>query len=262
MRLYCDLSHILFDDNVKEQPEQIAEQVIAYAIRHNDLALKEKEFSFWRSYLMENNLIHELSELYTKKYPDEFRALREKSPAEYCRLNAFISEADGHPDSAVQCYVMTEENINAGSHNEIFTANFFRRYGQFLLRRGDTAQAKEKFLKSYTLAVQARYYPYVIEATKYLEAISIKDKDYHTAYEYEKQNRLYADSLATTARQDELLLMEIDNKNRQAQLEEEKIKAQNRPAVLPGIYRHYPVHHLPVYGACDAGLFQGAEVCY
>jgi hypothetical protein len=226
MLLYKNFANVLFNKNVKDQPEQLSEHVISYANRHNDRELKEAVFSMWRTYLLENNLFHELSELYTKKYPNEFEKIREESPAQYCRLNAFISEANGYPDSAAHYYAMTEGNIANNSQNDAFTANFFRRYGQFLLRQRDTIKAKEKFLQSLYFAKQARYYPYIIDATNYLEIISLTERKPQLAYEYEKQNRLYTDSVAITAKQDEVLLMEIDNKNKQAQLEEEKTKAR------------------------------------
>ena len=238
MQLYDDFSNILFDSKIKEQPEKISETVIDYAYRHNDEELKNAAFNTYRSYLVENNLFNELSDLYTKKYPGELKKISRTSPGLYYRLKAYIEEANKHLDSSAYYYRLCENDIAATSINDIYTANFFRRYGQFLFRKGDTLQAKQKFEQSYHYALQAHYYPYIIAATDYLEAISVKEKNFTTAYEYQKQNRIYTDSQAITAKQDELLLMEIDNKNKQVEMEDAKTKA--------GIERRHNLEYLGI----------------
>jgi hypothetical protein len=225
MILYNGLSNILFKNNERLQGEKIWRIELNYAFQHHDKDMLNKAFTIYRGYLIENRMLKDLSDLYTKQYPNELVEISDDNPSLYCRLKAYIAEADGNYDSSAYYYRMAEDHIIKESKDNVFIANFYKRYGQFLLRKGDLPMAKVKFEQAYDYARQARYYPYIIDATQYLDSISYQEHDLPAAYAYEKQNRAYTDSQATAAKEDELLLLEIDNENRQHEIAIAKEKA-------------------------------------
>jgi len=225
MPVYSQLANILYDS--KEMPNNwnLTGQIVDYGLRHNDAELKDDALTIRRRYLIDNVLIDDLASLYTKEYPEELVKIKNTNLNLYYRMMAYIEESKKQPDSAAYYYQSAENVILEKSRDDVFTSNFLKRYGQFLLRQKDTTLAREKFEQSYQYALKARYFPYVIDATQYLDDINSSEKNFTAAYTYQKLNRIYTDSEASAAKENELLLLEIDNENKQHELAAAREKA-------------------------------------
>lgn len=222
MWLYNDLSNILFGSNDGAQGSRIWWQVAGFALSHHLDRLKDEAFSNYRGYLVRRELFPELSELYTREFPGELQLLARNSPSQYCRLKAYMFESENNYDSSDVYFRQAESFIGRESSNNYFISNFYKRYGEFLYKRGDLAAAKEKFNLSYSYAQNARYFPYLADATQFLDSISYREHDLAAAYHFEKLNRAYTDSEALVAREGEVLMLEIDNENRQNEVAQAK----------------------------------------
>src|SRR5690606_14822676 len=98
MKLNTIYATYLFDNNENKLGENITHQVLDYANRHQYSKLKHLALSIYRTNLINNSLFDELSDLYTKQYPNELEEISRTNPSLYYRLKAFITEADNQPD--------------------------------------------------------------------------------------------------------------------------------------------------------------------
>ena len=230
MNLNNDMALLSYDNNNRTLGEYFTNTVINFATQHGYIQLKYNALAIFRTYLINNGLFNDLANLYIVQYPGEFAIIQATDTILFYRLKAYIQEGKKSPDSAAIYYQLAADRITTESHDGIFLSNFFKRYGEFLLRNGNVSDAKIKFDAAYKYALSAKYFPYVLDATKYLDSISFMEKDFTKAYTYEKLNRLYADSLAMSSKQDELLLIEIDheNQNRALVAEKEHEKTERR----------------------------------
>ena len=229
MYLYSDLAGYYYYNDEEKQAYNITARVISYADRHNNIDLKKDALLSYRTYLFEKNKLQTISYFYTTVHPEEFRRIASQNYPLYCRLKACMAEVSGNMDSAFFYYALTENKLlEQNKSTPYYLSNFYRRFGQFLLRKGDIDLAADKMSKSYNYALSARYYPYIIEATGYLDSIYNIKQDYRTAYQYAKLNKAYADSQAIMTRSDELLRLEADNVEKEEQLMAERELAQTR----------------------------------
>jgi len=230
MCLYNDLSDIFYSNDNEVQAQKLTNTVISYAKRNNATGIMRDALRIYRNFLFDRNKLGLIADFYTKSYPDELQRISKENIPLYYRLQACIQEVNGNKDSALLCYKIAERNLLQPDHNSssFYMANFYRRFGQFLLRKGDLKMAEEKMLQSYTYAQNARYYPYLIEASSYLDSIYDVQQDYKAAYQYAKLNKAYADSQAMVTKSDELLRLEADNVEKEEQLMAERELVQTR----------------------------------
>jgi hypothetical protein len=189
------------------------EEVLEFAIRNHNTRLKNYEIALYRSYLIETDKIGQLISLYRIKYPYEFKRLQSENPALYFRLKAYFNEYENKVDSAFYNLQKAEQFIE-NDPNKILQANFYQRFGQFLLRSGKQKEAAAKFASSYSLAREASYFEFMLSSSKSLESIYAGLGDYKNAYIYSTLNRALSDSVSKLTQNDELLMLEIDHETK------------------------------------------------
>ncbi len=216
-----DLQVINLNSNNNNLNPAKASELISWAVRNNCNRLKRYEISLYRTHLIEAEKIGLLHELYTEKYPGEFKSMENENPAAYFRLKAYFCEADHRPDSALY-YLNHAETLIHQDPNKILRANFHQRFGQFLVRQGKPREAIVKFTEAFNLAREASYFEYMLSASKQLEALYFGMGDYKNAYVNSSINRQLADSISMLTKNDQLLTLEIDHETRQRELAAEK----------------------------------------
>lgn len=220
MDLNIDLATILFLNNESRMAEQTLTRILDYGTRNKNAYFKETVFTIYRSTYISNGQFDELSKLYRKKYPGELDRTAVEDTTLYYRLMAFISEAEDKMDDASLYYSKSEERILREEHEPYFTANFYKRFGQFLLRKNDLAAAREKLETSLKYAESVAYLPYMIEITTLLDTANVLLHRYDEAHRYAKLNDSYRDELTSVTKEEDILRLEIDNEARKRELYE------------------------------------------
>lgn len=209
-----DLQAINVNSNNNKLNTNSIQDVFEFAIRTNNLRLKNYEIALYRTHLIEADKISQLILLYKNQYPDEFTRLKKENPSLYFRLQAYFNEAENKYDSAYYNLNQAEFYIQTDP-NKILQSNFFQRFGQFLTRQHKYNEAVVKFRKSYDLAREASYFEYMLSASKSLESIYAQMNDFGNAYIYSGLNRALTDSINMLTENDQLLMLEIDHETRQ-----------------------------------------------
>ncbi len=222
MTLYNYLAQIFYYNNKGKKGERITIQVIRYAMDKGYFRMKNNALIIYRTYLLNNGLLNELYDFYVKQYPEELTATARQDPALYLKINAYIQEVKGHLDSAMIYNRMAEESLLKQNKNKIYLANFYKRYGEFFLRHNMLDSAKNRFVQSFEYAKAARYFPYVVATSNYLDSINYLQHNYQDAYYFTRLNKLYLDSEATSMKEDDLLRVEIGNEEKQRELFQQK----------------------------------------
>lgn len=226
MGLQQDLVQILFHSNENNQAEDLAINIIAYSKKNGYDLYKNEVFRLYRTYLIENSLFNGLSDLYVNKYPDEYRQLATEDTTLYYRINGYILEANGKSDSAHIFYKLAEDRLLQRGRGGISHANFYKRYGEFLLRQNNIGEAIQKFDSAYKYALAANYFPYLVESTHYLDSLSYMEGNMKEAYHYAGLNKMYSDKQAAINKGEEMLQLEVENEARQQELKVEMAKKE------------------------------------
>lgn len=216
IKLSINLAGFLFDNNERVPAEKLINRSLNFTIRHDYIRLKQLTFITYRTYLINNSLFNELSELYTDKYPQELIRVSATNRSLYYRLKAFITEAKGQPDSSEYYYALAETKLN--NNDGVFLSNFYKRYGEFLLRRGKLDAAKVKLEKAYESAASAQYLPYLTELTHELDSLNYQKGNTGEAYKYAKLNLQYSKQAELVHQEEELLKLEVENEAREREL--------------------------------------------
>ena len=203
------------------------EDIAQFALREKNQKLFDFSLATYRTYLIEANDLKGFYDLYALKHPEELKKLEKSDPISYYRIYAYISEYQGNFEMADEYYKQAETLVNATQHG-VYQANYYRRYGQFLLRDHKPDEALQIFQKAYDLAKESQYLDYLIESARYIDSLSYQAGDIARAYDFskvhaglkEKQNKLVED--------EEFMLMALQNESRQMELirkkKEEELK--------------------------------------
>jgi len=206
------------------------EMVIDFALRTNNLRLKNYEFSIYRKHLIEDEKIDELYRVYNVKYPGELRILYSNDPGTYYRLKAFFKDREGQYDSACYYFGFAEKWI-ISNPNLLFRSNFYMRFGQFLRRIGKNNEAISAFSKAYFLAKSDSLFgklEFMHSASGQLCSLYVLVKDYKQAYVYsEKMNSLNDDIfiISNKEKANRMWLeyqIKLDNEKRDIQLRQQR----------------------------------------
>ncbi|MBS1586223.1 MAG: hypothetical protein JSS82_11835 [Bacteroidetes bacterium] len=230
MDVFSDLTGLLYINNEEIQAYGITAKIVQYANLHGKPDLRNDALLLYRNYLFENNKLDAIVNFYTKIHPEEYERISLENRPLYFRIIACVNEVNHNMDSALYYYQRAERELLGQERkgSPYYLSNFYRRFGQFLLRKGDIKLAEEKMRQSYAYAQSAGYYPYLIEASGYLDSIYNEQGDYKEAYQYAKLNKAYADSQAMVTKSDELLRLEADNVEKEEQLMAERELVQTR----------------------------------
>ncbi len=211
-------AQVLYKNNEIDQSEKYIKDILRYSYAHGYYLIKKGAFTLYRACLIENSLFSELRDLYEKQYPEEYRQLAKEDTTLYYRLNGYILEANGKPDSAALYYAMAETRLETKNRGNLPLSNFYKRYGEFLLRHNNEKMAIQKFDSAYKYALAANYFPYLIETTHYLDSLSYLEGNVNDAYRYAGLNKMYSDKQAAVNKNEEMLQLEVENEARQQEL--------------------------------------------
>jgi|GEM_PF-815701 len=210
--------------------EKNIEAVIDYARRTRHDRLKNFEFAIYRQYLIENEKMSLLYDVYLKKYPEELNKIRVEDPSMYYRLLAFFKEVEKKPDSAYFYFRKSEELIR-NDPNTIRQSTFYNRFGQFLVRQGKVREAIEKFNASYRIAESDKYFAkfdFMMVAARQLESLYAKVGDYKNAFTFSQLNRVITDSISRLSKKEQVILMDINEeaqkRQKASELEKQRIE--------------------------------------
>jgi len=201
------------------------QEILGFAIRNSNLRLRNFEIALYRTHLIEADQISELYDLYTSRFPDDFRKIAKSDPALYFKLKAFFCEKEKKVDSAFYYFSKAGE-YQPSDPNKIHVANFYIRYGQFLMRHGRTQDAIDKFRRSFELASQASYFEYMLTASRQLELLYAGMNDFRSAYACSAMNRALADSINNMSKKDQMVMLEIDHEARQREFIQQQDEQQ------------------------------------
>jgi len=214
---YFDIQTITYSSGSNRLNATKINDILDFAYRNNLERLRDYEFSIYRSHLIKTKNIAVLMDVYQKKYPMEFQRLRVEDELMYFRLKAYFKEENNEDDSAFYYFQKSEALVQMES-NKILQSNFYSRYGQFLMRQEQTDEAIGKFQESYTLAKDASYLQYMLNAAGYLEQLYEEKEDYKLALEYAKLFNALADSIQDLTKKDKLIILEIEHEARQSKM--------------------------------------------
>jgi hypothetical protein len=214
---YFDLQTITYSSGSNRLNATKINDILDFAYRNNLERLRDYEFSLYRSHLIKTKNIAVLMDVYQTKYPMEFQRLRVEDELMYFRLKAYFKEENNEDDSAFYYFQKSEALVQMES-NKILQSNFYSRYGQFLMRHEQTDEAIGKFQKSYTLAKDASYLQYMLNAAGYLEQLYEEKEDYKLALEYAKLSNALSDSIQDLTKKDKLIILEIEHEARQSKM--------------------------------------------
>jgi len=197
------------------------QQILGFSRRHSHQRLLSYELALIRTHFIETDKISDLQQLYYNRFPEEFDALRQGNPSLFYRLKAIFCEKSQKNDSALYYFSRAEEFARV-EPNIILRANFYNRYGQFLIRQHRKQEAASNFLKSLTLAKEANYMEYMSGAARELELIYAATGEFQKAYTYSVLGKSINDSVSNMSKKDQLLAMEIDHETRERQIAAEQ----------------------------------------
>ncbi|HPS61777.1 MAG TPA: adenylate/guanylate cyclase domain-containing protein [Bacteroidales bacterium] len=209
-------------------------QVINYATRTRNNRLKSWVFSLYRTYLLKGDRAALLCQLYTYDYPEEFRRLHTADPEIYSRVTAYCKELAGETDSAAYYFAMAEDMIlRSSGRGRLYKANFFNRYGEFLMRHGRKKEAFEKFDRAYQFCETERInqrFDYMIVAARNLEWLCREAGNYRKAWFYAAAISSITDSLSLSTKKDMLMAESLKQERRQKEASAEKDRMTIRQA--------------------------------
>lgn len=218
IKLSINLAGFLFYNKEEQQAEKITKVVLEYAVRHNYIRFKVLMFGTYRTYLINNGNFKKLSDLYTNQYPAELVALETRNPSLYYRLKAFMTEAENKPDSSEYYYRLAESKLSSGGQDNVYLSNFYKRYGEFLVRRGKITEAESRLRLAFKHAETAEYITYLKELSNELDSLLYSQGKTAEAYQYAKLNQKYNKQAELAQAEEELLKLEIDNEAREREL--------------------------------------------
>ena len=211
--------------------EQSVKSIIDFSIRTRNDRLKAGEFGLYRQFLLEVDDVHRLYNFYTKTYPREFEKLYISDPEMFYRLKAYFAEFEKKPDSADVYFKKAEQLIlSIPGKGNIYQANFYNRYGQFLIRQNRNREAIEKFTHSYSLSVADGFYgklEYMLTASRHLEKLYKETGDFKNACFFADVNLQISDSIRNISKKDQLMAeavkRERDLKEKASESDRQKI---------------------------------------
>ena len=212
--------------------EQKVKKILDFAIRNRIDRLKVWEFGLYRKHLLELDDIETLYNFFKFDYPDEFKKLYQTNPEMYNRLKAYFLEFEHKPDSAYIYFKKAEQIlITATIINDIYLANFYNRYGQFLMRHAWNREAIDKFTQSYSLCLSLTYYrkfEYMLTASRNLETLFKEIGDYKNAWYYASETLKISDSIYNILKTDQVLNEEVKLARSQKEIAAEKDRQKIR----------------------------------
>ncbi len=208
--------------------EAMLRQIVDWSRSRNVQRLTLNALEQWRSWLINVGDVAAVEELYLKTYPGELGYLEHNNPLLYYRLKAAFSELNGRNDLARSYYHFADTILQTIEVDNTYRANFYRRYGQFLIRAGDFMFAEQILLRAAEINSARIYLPYAIHLAQLLDTVYWHSGNYQKAYEYSRLQAVYYQQQAEAARQDKLLRIELEHEARSRALQHERLEAETK----------------------------------
>ncbi len=222
--------------------EEEVKWIVDYAMRTKNKRMKTWEFSLYRTYLLQGDRTAQLCKLYTRDYPGEFGRLKNRDPEMYCRVTAYCRELAGETDSSAFYFAKAEELIlKQAGKGILYTANFYNRYGQFLLRHGKNKEALAKFERAFRLCATETIpgkFDYMIVASRSLEKLYRDAGDFRNAWTYAAATLRIRDSLSISSRTEQLMSENL----KQERQKQEAAAVKNRLEIRQARNQLYMTH--------------------
>ena len=236
-RLYLAiLEKISIGDNFKSKIENkdVIFEILDYASRevnsdsiHTELI--RMSTAIYLSSLIRDNRFDEYSEFYTQLYPALLNKLKKNNKHSYYRAMGTIKESKQESDSSI--YFMNKAGIEfklSKNHNIYYKSNFFYRYGQLLERQNHEEEAIKQYVYALTIAEEVGYVPFMLQSSRRLLELSIRNKEVENALKYANLNYELQKDISDLASSEALLKIEMEKENELAEIELEKIALENK----------------------------------
>jgi hypothetical protein len=151
---------------------------------------------------------------------------KEQLPLYYI-IKAYLKEEQEEADSS-KYYFLLAESEALKKNNDIYESNFYKRYGEFLLRNNYTEEALEKFKLAYQKAASQNYLDYMLETSTLIEQVSVQLNDFKSAYDFGKIHNELLIKKSQAFFEDNLLQMELKSQTRQKEILAEKREEEKR----------------------------------
>lgn len=212
-----DLCGLLVLAEKNQHLKHFLDELIEFSTRKNELRLRDYTFALYRTYLNKVNDNKGIYELYHLQYPHELARLKEIEPIVFYQTQARIAEYQHDMPDAFSNY-RKAINLIDESLNPLLISNFYKRYGQFLLRNGQVREAKIAFRESFSQAEKIQYLDFMKETSKYLDTVSVMLGEYKDAHKYATIHRSILVRENELNQQSEFLKMELSNESRRIEL--------------------------------------------
>jgi tetratricopeptide (TPR) repeat protein len=222
MTLTIDLGELYYNSGRHLKASRLMDDVIRYAIRTGQIEMKKVAFMAYRGCLINSGDIKGLHRLYSIQYPKDYAHLAEEDTTLFYRVSAFLKEAEGKTDSALWYYEHAAPRISTEEYGMLMPANFYRRYGQFLLRTKDTAGAVRTLREAYKYALQADNLPFLVSVTGLIDTAQAAMGKTEEAYMFRGLNMLYSLQLAASLNRDDVIKKEIEAERKREELKAER----------------------------------------
>lgn len=217
MNLLSELSDHLYDMHDEQNARVYTQQVIQFALAHHDRLLLINHLGILRSHYFETNNFKALIDLYTVQFPNEIDSLANSNKAAYYRIRSLIAEQrQDVPHASI--YLDSAEIILKQNNNPFLLSNFFIRKGEFFLRHFKPDEAITAVKQGLEYAQSKKYFPFMNSAAESLDSAYCMKGDFKQAHYYQEMAVSYADSLKQLLDKDEIVLLEVDNLEKQKEL--------------------------------------------
>ncbi len=228
---FFDLCEIAVRENPEIRIKNNMNSILSYCERTNNKLLQNFANAVYRGHLINNFRLED----YYRVYEPYYRQILSEDPAainspDYCLSNALFCEYETKIDSARAFFKTAIEAAKENGH-EVRESNYLRRYGQFLLRKGEEKEAYATLQQALRLAEKHNYAPYILDITQALDSLARKYDEYQLAYHYSDLRLKKLSEVSNQQYNVNLLIMELENQKKQnseeLQLIEETEKRKN-----------------------------------
>ncbi len=223
--LLSDLSDYLFDNNELNNANHYSNLVLAYCSRSSNRALLTSQLTIIRSNYFENNKFEELYNLYVNRFPSELDSLKNTNSIAYFRILSLLFERENNIQEAVYNLDSAECIVTSLNKDLFYKSNFYNRKGEFFMRQKIYDEAIQNFLMAYQYAESVHSIPFLITTSKNLDSVYTLTGDYKLAHEFRGKILNYKDSLNDIVSNDEIVLLEIENLEKQKELLQKQIES-------------------------------------
>lgn len=235
--LLSALSDNFFDNNEQKEADIYSNQVLSFCLRKGNRNLLIKQLAIIRSNYFENNNFDGLLDLYKTRFPAELDSLKKNNGVAYYRISSLIFEQGSNPEMAAAYLDSAEIQLQNRSRDALMTSNFFNRKGEFYLRQKMPAKAVESLLQSFQISSSEHYFPFLKAIAQNLNVAYEQLGDYQKAHHYQGLTIAYSDTLKKMIDNDEIVLLEVENLEKQkelflAQQEEQTARKHNLQYML------------------------------